>query len=199
MDQLQRCPWVSADPLYVQYHDEEWGTPQHDDRHLFEMLCLEGQQAGLSWITVLRKRENYRRAFHDFNIARVAAMREADIDALLQDAGLIRHRGKLSAIRDNAIAALALQKEAGSLDAWFWAFVDGCPLSRRQAGPVPASTAPSETISKALKKRGFRFVGATTIYAFMQAVGIVDDHAAACFRHGQSSRQGVGDTDSHRK
>ena len=182
-EERQRCQWVSADPLYQQYHDEEWGTPVHDDRLLFEMLCLEGQQAGLSWITVLRKRENYRRAFHGFNIKKVAAISEADLDVLVLDAGLIRHRGKLSAIRDNAIAALALQQEAGSLDAWFWAFVDGTPIRRRPRAAVPASTPLSESISKALKKRGFRFVGATTVYAFMQAVGMVDDHASTCFRY----------------
>ena len=182
MDQRQRCHWVGSDPLYIEYHDAEWGRPAHDDRYLFEMLCLEGQQAGLSWITVLRKRENYRRAFHNFALEQVAAMDEAEIDALLADPGVIRHRGKLSAIRDNAIAALKLKAEFGSLDAYFWAQVGGQPLRTRIASePVPASTELSTRLSKDLKKRGFRFVGATTVYAFMQAVGLVDDHAAHCF------------------
>jgi DNA-3-methyladenine glycosylase I len=186
-----RCPWCGDDPLYVDYHDNEWGQPSHDDRHLFEMLCLEGQQAGLSWITVLRKRAHYRKVFHQFDIRKVAAMSEVDIDALLLDAGIIRHRGKLSAIRDNATAALALKKECGSLDAYFWAFVNGTPLVGKLASytQAPASTALSEAISKDLKKRGFRFVGATTIYAFMQAVGMVNDHEISCFRQGGSKRK----------
>jgi len=183
MDQHQRCQWVSDDGPYIEYHDAEWGTPSHDDRYLFEMLCLEGQQAGLSWITVLRKRAQYRKVFHRFDQKKVAAMSEADIDALLQDAGIIRHRGKLSAIRDNAIAALALKKEFGSLDAYFWAYVDGKPVCRQPGVPVPASTPLSTQISKDLKKRGFRFVGPTTVYAFMQAVGMVNDHGPGCFRY----------------
>lgn len=191
---LQRCPWCGDDPLYVRYHDEEWGVPSHDDRHLFEMLCLEGQQAGLAWITVLRKREAYRRAFHGFEPARVARMSDGDIEVLLGDAGLIRHRGKLTAIRDNAIATLALQAEAGSLSAWLWAFAGGSPAishwsSYREA---PASTPLSERLSRELKKRGFRFVGATTVYAFLQACGFVNDHETGCFRHPQLKRKPVG-------
>lgn len=184
---LQRCPWCGDDPLYVAYHDEEWGVPSHDDRHLFEMLCLEGQQAGLAWITVLRKREAYRRAFHGFEPARVARMSDADIEALLGDAGLIRHRGKLTAIRDNAIATLALQAEAGSLSAWLWSFAGGAPEVNHRAGyrEAPASTPLSERLSRELKRRGFRFVGATTVYAFLQACGFVNDHETSCFRHAQ--------------
>lgn len=191
---LQRCPWCGDDPLYVAYHDEEWGVPSHDDRHLFEMLCLEGQQAGLSWITVLRKRAAYRAAFHDFDPAAVAAMTDAGIEALLGNAGLIRHRGKLTAIRDNARATLALQAEAGSLSAWLWDFTGGRPLQNAWTGyrEAPATTELSERLSKALKKRGFRFVGGTTVYAFLQACGFVNDHEAGCFRHRQLKGKSVG-------
>lgn len=189
MEHVARCHWVSDDPLYIKYHDEEWGRPSHEDRYLFEMLCLEGQQAGLSWITVLRKRENYRKAFFRFDLKKVAAMSEADIDALLENAGLIRMRGKLSAIRDNAIAALALKKEKGSLDAYFWGWLGGEQQVNqlRSYKDAQAKTALSEQISKDLKKRGFRFVGPTTVYAFMQAVGLVDDHEQTCFCHGRGS------------
>ncbi len=196
-----RCPWCGDDPLYVQYHDEEWGVPSRDDRHLFEMLCLEGQQAGLSWITVLRKREAYRRAFHGFEIKKVAGMRDADIEALLGDASLIRHRGKLTAIRDNAIATLALQQEAGSLADWLWAFVGGQtvvngPVSYRDA---PASTPLSDALARELKKRGFRFVGSTTVYAFLQACGFVNDHEAGCFRYRQLNSTVVGGASQSRR
>jgi DNA-3-methyladenine glycosylase I len=182
----QRCPWCGTDPLYVAYHDTEWGVPSRDDRHLFEMLCLEGQQAGLSWITVLKKRENYRRVFFRFDPRKVARMTDADCEALLQDAGIIRHIGKLTAIRDNAIATLAVQKEFGSLAAYVWSFVQDRPLRNRVRDyrQAPASTAVSDALAKDLKKRGFRFVGTTTVYAFMQAVGMVDDHETGCFRHG---------------
>lgn len=182
----QRCPWCGTDPLYVAYHDTEWGVPSRDDRHLFEMLCLEGQQAGLSWITVLKKRENYRRVFFRFDPRKVARMTDADCEALLQDAGIIRHIGKLTAIRDNAIATLAVQKEFGSLAAYVWSFVQDRPVRNRVRDyrQAPASTALSDALAKDLKKRGFRFVGTTTVYAFMQAVGMVDDHETGCFRHG---------------
>ncbi len=182
---LQRCPWCGDDPLYVRYHDEEWGVPSHDDRHLFEMLCLEGQQAGLSWITVLKKRAHYRKVFHGFDPRRVARMTDADCEALLQDAGLIRHRGKLTAIRDNAVATLALQREHGSLAAYLWGFVGGCPVVNHQASyrETPATSGVSDRLSKDLKAHGFRFVGSTTVYAFMQAVGMVNDHETTCFRH----------------
>lgn len=191
---LSRCPWCGDDPQYVRYHDEEWGVPSRDDRHLFEMLCLEGQQAGLSWITVLRKREAYRQAFHGFEIRTVARMKEADIEALLGDARLIRHRGKLTAIRDNAIAALALQQEAGSLADWLWGFVGGRTLVNGPASylEAPASTELSDALARELKKRGFRFVGSTTVYAFLQACGFVNDHEAGCFRFRQLKAAAVG-------
>ncbi|MGB4342450.1 MAG: DNA-3-methyladenine glycosylase I [Moraxellaceae bacterium] len=181
----QRCPWCGTDPLYVAYHDTEWGVPCRDDRHLFEMLCLEGQQAGLSWITVLKKRDNYRRVFFRFDPRKVARMTDADCEALLQDAGIIRHIGKLTAIRDNAIATLAVQKEFGSLAAYVWSFVQDRPLRNRVRDyrQAPASSPLSDALAKDLKKRGFRFVGTTTVYAFMQAVGMVDDHETGCFRH----------------
>lgn len=182
----QRCPWCGTDPLYVAYHDTEWGVPSRDDRHLFEMLCLEGQQAGLSWITVLKKRDNYRKAFFRFDPRKVARMTDADCEALLQNPGIIRHIGKLTAIRDNAIATLAVQKEFGSLAAYVWSFVQNRPVRNhvRDYRQAPAASPLSDALAKDLKKRGFRFVGSTTVYAFMQAVGMVDDHEAGCFRHG---------------
>lgn len=193
-DSLSRCPWCGDDPLYVRYHDEEWGVPSRDDHHLFEMICLEGQQAGLSWITVLRKREAYRRVFHAFDPSRVAAMGDAEIEALLGDASLIRHRGKLTAIRDNARATLALQAEAGSLANWLWAFVEERPLQNQWISyrDAPAATPLSDRLSRELKKRGFRFVGSTTIYAFLQACGFVNDHEAGCFRHRELKSAVVG-------
>lgn len=191
---LPRCPWCGDDPLYVRYHDEEWGVPVRDDRRLFEMLCLEGQQAGLSWITVLRKRAAYREAFHDFDPQRVAAMGEADIERCLQNSGLIRHRGKLQAIVDNARAVLELQREHGSVADWLWSQVQGRPLQNTWPSyrDAPASTELSTALSKQLKRRGFRFVGPTTIYAFLQAVGVVNDHEVGCFRHAELHLQGGG-------
>ena len=193
-----RCPWCGEDPLYVRYHDEEWGVASYDDTHLFEMLCLEGQQAGLSWITVLKKRARYRERFFGFEIDRVAKIRPAGIESRLKDAGLIRHRGKLEAIVDNAKAARGLSAEHGSLSDWLWSFVDrgvpGQPVVNRPKTlrQVPVKTPEAETMSKALKKNGFRFVGPTTCYAFMQACGMVDDHLVGCWRHtmrrGQHSR-----------
>ena len=167
------------------YHDSEWGVPLHDDRLLFEFLCLEGAQAGLSWRTVLHKREHYRRAFHDFDVARVAAMKERELEKLLLDPGLIRNRLKITAVRDNAKAALAVMDEHGSLDAYLWSFVDGKPVRNawRTRSEVPASTPVSDHMSKSMKKRGFRFVGTTICYAFMQATGMVNDHLVECFRH----------------
>ena len=167
------------------YHDSEWGVPLHDDRMLFEFLCLEGAQAGLSWRTVLHKREHYRRAFHDFDIARVAAMKERELEKLLLDPGLIRNRLKITSVRDNAKAALAVMDEHGSLDAYLWSFVDGKPVRNtwRTRSEVPASTPVSDQMSKSMKKRGFRFVGSTICYAFMQATGMVNDHLVECFRH----------------
>ena len=181
----QRCPWGATDPLLREYHDTEWGTPLHDDQQLFEFLCLEGAQAGLSWRTVLAKREHYRQVFHDFDIARVAAMKNRELEKLLLDPGIIRNRLKVFATRDNAITALGVIEEFGSLDAYLWSFVDGKPLVNRWAdsGSVPASTPLSDSMSKAMKKRGFRFVGSTILYSLMQATGMVNDHVVTCFRH----------------
>lgn len=180
---MQRCPWgATDDALMTAYHDTEWGTPLHGDDALFEFLCLEGAQAGLSWRTVLHKRVHYRKVFHDFAIGRVAAMTDAELEALLADPGIIRNRLKVSAMRDNARAAQAL--DAG-IDAYLWSFVDGRSVVNhwRTAQDVPASTPLSDRLSKDLKKRGFRFVGSTICYALMQATGMVDDHLVTCFRH----------------
>ncbi|WP_458070484.1 DNA-3-methyladenine glycosylase I [Rhodanobacter sp. BL-MT-08] len=181
----QRCPWGATDPLLRDYHDTEWGVPLHDDRQLFEFLCLEGAQAGLSWRTVLAKRERYREVFHDFDIARVAAMKDRELEKLLLDPGIIRNRLKVFATRDNAITALGVIDEFGSLDHYLWSFVDGRPLVNRWAdsGSVPASTPLSDGVSKAMKKRGFRFVGSTILYSLMQATGMVNDHVVTCFRY----------------
>lgn len=184
-----RCHWAAADDaLMCAYHDTEWGVPLHDDRALFEFLCLEGAQAGLSWRTVLAKRDNYRKAFHGFDIARVAAMKDRELEKLLLDPGIIRNRLKVTAARDNAIAAQKVIAECGSLDAYLWSFVDGKPLRNRwkDKSQVPASTPLSDRMSKELKKRGFRFVGTTICYALMQATGMVDDHLVGCFRHRRS-------------
>ena len=183
---LSRCHWATGgDPLMCDYHDTEWGTPLHDDRALFEFLCLEGAQAGLSWRTVLAKRENYRKAFHHFEIVRVAAMKDRELEKLLLDPGIIRNRLKVTAARDNAIAALDVIKEFGSLDAYLWSFVDGKSLINhwRGKGDVPASTPLSDRMSKELKKRGFRFVGTTICYSLLQATGMINDHLVGCFRH----------------
>ena len=180
-----RCFWVSDDPLYLAYHDQEWGVPVHDDRRLFEMLNLEGAQAGLSWITVLRRREGYRRAFAGFDAATIARYGPREIERLLQDEGIVRNRAKVEATIGNARAFLRLQEEAGGLAAFLWELVGGVPLQNnfRERSDVPAETALSKTMSKELKKRGFRFVGPTICYAFMQAVGLVNDHQVSCFRH----------------
>ena len=181
---LVRCGWCNSDPLYVTYHDEEWGVPSRDDRHLFEMLILEGAQAGLSWITILRKREAYRKAFRGFDPAMVAALTDAELEDLLQDPGIVRNRLKVTSARDNAVAYLAIQREFGSFHAYLWPFVGGTPLVNhpKSLAEVPAVTPEAEALSKALKKRGFRFVGPTIMYAFMQAVGMVDDHVATCWK-----------------
>ncbi|MFC5524194.1 DNA-3-methyladenine glycosylase I [Rhodanobacter ginsengisoli] len=180
-----RCHWATSDALLRDYHDTEWGVPLHDDRRLFEFLVLEGAQAGLSWRTVLAKRERYREVFHQFEIARVAAMTDRELDKLLLDPGIIRNRLKVSSTRDNAIVALAVIEEFGSLDAYLWSFVDGKPLRNRWRGmgEVPASTELSDRMSKTLKKRGFRFVGSTICYSLLQATGMVNDHLVGCFRH----------------
>lgn len=182
-----RCGWVSADPLYIQYHDEEWGVPAHDDRHLFEMLCLEGAQAGLSWITILRKRENYRAAFDNFDATKIAGYDEGKIAELLANPGIVRNRLKVNAFVKNARAFLEVQAAFGSFDAYLWRFVGGQPLQAQRASlrDVPAQTPEAEAMSKDLKKRGFTFVGPTICYAFMQACGMVNDHTVDCFRYGQ--------------
>jgi DNA-3-methyladenine glycosylase I len=184
-DKKRRCGWAGTDPVYCRYHDEEWGVPVHDDRRLFEFLLLEGAQAGLSWITILRKRAAYRRAFARFDARKVAAFGPADVRRLLADAGIVRNRLKISAAIDNAQAFLALQKEHGSFDRFAWSFVSGAPIQnrRRTLKEVPAQTPEAEAFSRALKQRGFRFVGPTIMYAFMQAVGMVNDHVVDCFRH----------------
>ena len=186
---MARCPWCGEDPLYQHYHDHEWGVPLHDDRLLFEFLCLEGAQAGLSWRTVLEKRAHYRAVYRDFDIDYVADMSDADLKRLLGDPGIIRNRLKVNAMRENARAARRVISEEGSLDAWLWSFVDGSPIRNRWKTPadVPAHTPRAEHMSKSLKKRGFRFVGPTICYAFMQATGMVNDHLTRCFRHDGSS------------
>ncbi|SRR6266568_3692302 len=192
-DSVCRCPWCGDDPLYRAYHDFEWGVPLHDDTRLFEMLTLEGAQAGLSWITVLRKREGYRRAFAGFDVRKVAAFGDDDIARLLADPGIIRNRLKVSSTITNARVVLELQGRHGSLDAYLWSFVDGVPLrnDRETMGEIPASTALSDRMSKELKKLGFRFVGSTICYAFMQATGMVDDHLAGCFCHDRNRATGA--------
>lgn len=178
---MKRCEWVTEDPLYIEYHDKEWGIPVHDDRHLFEMLILEGAQAGLSWITVLKKREHYKKVFHNFDVHKVAAMTDADLDEILQDPGIIRNRLKVYGTRKNARALLELMKTE-TLENYLWSWVDGEPIVNHfnTLSEIPASTPLSEKISKDLKKRGFTFVGPTIIYAFMQAVGMVNDHTLDC-------------------
>ena len=189
-DGLKRCEWVGDRPLddvMVRYHDQEWGIPLHDDRALFELLTLEGAQAGLSWQTVLNRREGYRRAFDNFDIARVAAYGEPDVARLLADAGIIRNRAKVNATIGNARGVLALQEEIGSLDAYLWAFVAGEPVRNHfeSLSQLPAKTPQSEAMSKDLLRRGFRFVGPTICYAFMQAAGLVNDHVTSCFRYSE--------------
>lgn len=185
-----RCGWSGSDPLYLAYHDEEWGVPAHDDRHLFEMLVLEGAQAGLSWLTILRKRENYRRAFRDFDPAKVAAFSGADVERLLLDAGIVRNRLKIEAAVNNARRALEVAGEFGFLSEFLWSFVDGRPVHNAWSSlsEIPARTELSDRMSRELKRRGFSFVGSTICYAFMQAVGMVNDHVTGCFRHEEVRR-----------
>lgn len=183
-----RCSWAGTDPLYVAYHDTEWGVPVHDDRQLFEMLILEGAQAGLSWITILRKRENYRKAFDGFRAERIARYDAKKVRALLANEGIVRNRLKIASTISNARAFLEVRKEFGSFDRYIWQFVGGTPRqeTRRSLKDIPAHTPESDAMSKDLKKRGFRFVGSTICYAFMQAVGMVNDHTTDCFRHGKA-------------
>jgi DNA-3-methyladenine glycosylase I len=174
-----RCAWCLSDPLYIRYHDEEWGVPAHDDRLLFEMLILEGAQAGLSWLTILKRREGYRRAFANFDAKKIARFDARKIDTLVKDEGIIRHRGKIEAAVTNARAFLETQKEHGSFDAYIWSFAP--KKENRRRGRV-TTTPEAEAMSRDLRQRGFKFVGATICYAFMQAVGMVNDHAPDCFR-----------------
>lgn len=180
-----RCEWCGDDPLYVKYHDEEWGVPVHDDRVHFEMLVLEGAQAGLSWITVLRKRENYRKAFDNFDVNKVAKYSDKKIEKLLQNPGIIRNRLKVKSAVTNAQAFIAVQKEFGSFDKYIWQFVNNKPIINKwkNMSDIPATSKESDALSKDLKKRGFKFVGSTIMYAHMQAIGMVNDHVVGCFRY----------------
>lgn len=180
-DGNRRCGWCGTDPLYVAYHDDEWGRPVHDDQRLFEKLCLEGFQAGLAWITILRKRPAFREAFAGFAIDVVAGFTDTDVERLLADAGIVRHRGKITAAISNARAAQELIADVGSIDAHVWSFAPDRPGRPASFAEVPASTPESTALSKDLKRRGWRFVGPTTVYAFMQSMGIVDDHVAGCW------------------
>jgi DNA-3-methyladenine glycosylase I len=187
---VTRCTWADgSDQAMLAYHDREWAVPHHDDNALFELLTLEGAQAGLSWRTILTRRDDYRRAYHGFDIKQVAGMRDAELEKLLAESGIIRNRLKVFSVRDNARTALDVIAEHGSLDAYLWSFVSGKPIvnRRRDAKEVPATTDVSDRMSKTLKKRGFRFVGSTICYAFMQATGMVNDHLVSCFRYKESS------------
>ncbi len=189
---LDRCQWANGgDPLYLAYHDLEWGVPQHDDQVLFEFLILEGAQAGLSWSTILNKREGYRRAFADFSPSIVARFGEREIAKCIEDAGIVRNRAKIRSAVTNAQLFLALQEEFGSFDAYLWCFVDGNPICNAWASTneVPASTPESDALSKDLRQRGFKFTGTTIMYAYMQAVGMVNDHTTRCFRWKEISMQ----------
>jgi len=182
---LKRCPWSGSDPLYIDYHDKEWGVPVHDDRTLFEFLVLEGMQAGLSWLTILKKRENFRRAFAGFDPEKVARFGKRDIARLMADGGIVRNELKILSAVANAKAMLRVRDELGSFDAYLWRFVDGVPVINRWRSikDVPATTPLSDAMSRDLKKRGFKFVGSTICYAHMQATGMVNDHLTSCFRH----------------
>ncbi len=185
MSPHSRCEWADSDPLMIDYHDHEWGTPQHDDHMLFEFLVLEGAQAGLSWATILKKRENYRRAFARFDPARVARFNRRSVERLLGDAGIVRNRLKVESAISNARCYLNIQDEFDSFDSYLWAFTGGAPVTHRyhRLRDLPAQTEVSEALSKGLRARGFRFVGPTICYAFMQAVGMVNDHVIDCFRY----------------
>jgi DNA-3-methyladenine glycosylase I len=181
-DGIHRCGWCGADPLYIDYHDSEWGVPQHDDQKLFEKICLEGFQAGLSWITILRKRESFRKAFHNFEIGRVARFTTRHVEKLLTNEGIVRHRGKIEAVINNANAARDLQKQSGTLDEFFWSYR---PAKKNKFDAKRAVTPESIAMSKELRRHGWKFVGPTTCYSFMQAMGIVNDHHPDCFRYRQ--------------
>ena len=184
---MHRCSWAGTDPVYIDYHDREWGVPMHDERTLFEMLILDGAQAGLSWITILKKRDNYRAAFDNFDAAKMACYGERKVQALLNNPGIVRNRLKVGAAIQNAKMVLKLQEQEGSLAEYLWRYVDGKPIinARRNIKEIPARTPLSDTISKDLSRRGFKFVGPTICYAFMQAMGMVNDHTVDCFRYRQ--------------
>jgi DNA-3-methyladenine glycosylase I len=190
MKAIKRCAWAGDDPLMMRYHDEQWGVPVHDDRLLFEMLTLEGAQAGLSWSTILNKRESYRKAFAGFDPAKVARLTARDRARLMKDPGIVRNAMKIESTVKNAQSFLELQQEFGSFDGYLWAFVNGAPVlgKRRAMTDVPAKSDLAEALSKDLKKRGFGFVGPTIVYAFLQAVGVVNDHLTTCFRYTQLAR-----------
>lgn len=190
---MHRCEWAGSDPLYVAYHDHEWGVPEHDDRQLFEKLILDGAQAGLSWITILRKRDNYRQAFDHFDIQTVARYGENKIQELMQNAGIIRNQSKIRSAVTNAQAFIRIQEEYGSFNAFLWDYVDGKPIQNtfEHMGEIPAATPLSERLSKDLKKRGFKFVGPTIVYAYMQAIGMVNDHVMDCFRYESIREMGI--------
>lgn len=187
MTDLNRCSWCGDDPLYQQYHDNEWGVPCRDDQKLFEFVILEGAQAGLSWITILRKREAYRSAFADFDVQKVAAFGELDIERLLNDAGIVRNRLKIASAISNARLFIDIQKEFGSFSNYFWGYVDNQPIVNcwAEQSEIPAATELSDLIAKDMKKRGFKFFGSTICYAYMQAMGMVNDHTTDCFRYSQ--------------
>ncbi len=188
---INRCEWAGSDPLMIAYHDEEWGVPVHDDKELFEFLILEGAQAGLSWTTILNRREGYREAFADFDIFKVARFSEKDFERLLQDPGIIRNKLKVRSAINNAQRVISIQEEFGSFDQYIWQFVDSQPVQNhfKKLSDIPAFTDLSTTMSKSLKKRGFTFVGPTICYAYMQAVGMVNDHLTNCFRHKEILQQ----------
>ena len=190
MASRRRCEWAGSDPVLLDYHDTEWGTPEHDDRKLFEFLILEGAQAGLSWLTILRKRENYRRAFDRFDPERVAKYDARKVRSLLTDDGIVRNRLKIRAAVKNATVVLTIQQEFGSFDTFIWRFVGGSPKTNRWTtlGQIPARTEDSDAMNRALRERGFGFVGSTICYAYMQAVGMVNDHVTQCFRHKEVGR-----------
>lgn len=187
---IKRCTWCGSDPQYVAYHDEDWGVPVHDDRMLFEMLILEGAQAGLSWLTILKKRGNYRNAFHGFDAARIACYDQTEIDRLMQDAGIVRNRLKIESAIKNARVFLKIQEEYGTFADYLWQYVDGTPVinSWRQHSDLPAYTPLSDRLSKNLKRRGFNYVGSTICYAFMQSIGMVNDHTTDCFRYAEINK-----------
>lgn len=186
-EMITRCEWAGSDPLYLPYHDEEWGVPLHEDHALFELLTLEGAQAGLSWLTILRKRDHYRRVFDGFDPQKVAGYSTADVERLLTDPGIVRNRRKIESAIGNARKVLAIQEAFGSFNAFLWSYVEDQPIQNawRSLAEVPAQTAVSDRMSRDLKKRGFSFVGSTICYAFMQSAGLVNDHVVGCFRHDQ--------------